>query len=164
MKTTQVNAEAYLNRPYCRVLIPDPETDTYAAMILEFPGCVTQGSTPDEAYERLEEAARAWIEAVVDLGQTIPEPHEENSYSGKFALRMPRGVHKAAAELAEREGTSLNQYIVGAVAEKVGANRLYAELSKMLEQKVEASTVSTVEALVKELSQVRIERTATTDR
>lgn len=133
MSDIQMTPEEFLRRPYTRVLIPDTESGTFAAMIPEFPGCITQGDSPDEAYARLHEAALAWIEAAQDLGQSIPVPREENFYGGKFALRMPASLHKDAAEAAERDGTSLNQFAVAAIAERIGANKLYAVLSKKIE-------------------------------
>ena len=134
MSEIQMTPEEFLRRPYMRVLIPDEETGTFAAMVPEFPGCITQGDSPDEAYARLHEAALEWIEAAQNLGQPIPNPREENSYSGKFALRMPTSLHKEAAEAAERDGTSLNQFVVAAIAERIGANKLYAVLSKKIEE------------------------------
>ena len=35
---------------------------------------------------------------------------------------MPRSLHGALAELAEREGTSLNQFITGTLASAIGWN------------------------------------------
>ena len=133
MSDIRMTPEEFLRRPYTRVLIPDSESGTFAAMIPEFPGCITQGDTPSDAYARLHEAALAWIEAAQDLGQPIPDPQEENTYSGKFALRMPASLHKDAAEAAERDGTSLNQFVIAAIAERIGANKLYALLSKKIE-------------------------------
>src|SRR5207253_2052298 len=78
-KSTKTPNE-YLKEPYQRVLIPDEETSTYTAQILEFPGCVSQGDTVAEAYEKLEEAARGWIEAALDLGQDIPLPLMSQEY------------------------------------------------------------------------------------
>ena len=117
---TKTKAEAYLKRPYRRVLIPDSETGTYTAEIAEFPGCVTEGKTPTEALRRLEAAAESWIEAVLDARQAIPEPIEEQAYSGKFVLRLSRSLHRRAAERAQAEGVSLNLFIATAVAERVG--------------------------------------------
>ena len=48
-----------LKRPYQRVLIPDEESGTFTALIAEFPGCITEGNTPGEAYRSLEEAAES---------------------------------------------------------------------------------------------------------
>jgi len=45
---------------------------------------------------------------------------ESNDYSGKFVTRMAKSLHKRAALWAQREGVSLNQFIVDCVAEQVG--------------------------------------------
>lgn len=63
----------YLKEPYARVLIPD-ENGTYAAEIMEFPGCFAQGDSPAEAMKNLEEAAKCWIKAALSQKQKIPEP------------------------------------------------------------------------------------------
>ena len=42
--------------------------------------------------------------------------------SGRLLLRMPGSLHGALAELAEREGTSLNQFITGTLASAIGWN------------------------------------------
>ncbi|MDP2959243.1 MAG: toxin-antitoxin system HicB family antitoxin [Longimicrobiales bacterium] len=120
------HARSYLNRPYQRVLIPDAESGTVTAMIAEFPGCVTQGNGVQEAYANLEEAAESWIEAAMELGQEIPLPAADQAFSGRVLLRLPKSVHRQAAEAAERDCTSLNQFILAAVAEKVGAARVEA--------------------------------------
>lgn len=116
-----LTTEAYLKRPYQRVLIPDPEKGGYTAKIAEFPGCVTEGDTAAKALKRLEDAAESWIEAVLDMGQAVPEPMAEQEYSGKLMLRLSRSLHRRAAEMAYAEGVSLNQFIVITLAERVGA-------------------------------------------
>jgi predicted HicB family RNase H-like nuclease len=89
---------------------------------MEFPGCVAQGDTISEAHERLEQAAEDWIRVALDLGQDIPPPAEEQTYSGRILVRLPKSLHRRAAEAAGVDGTSLNQFIVAAVAERVGAS------------------------------------------
>ena len=126
-------AREYLKEPYSRVLIPDVETGTYTAKIAEFPGCIAQGDTPEEAYRNLEAAAESWIEELLDMGQQVPEPAVNNQYSGRIALRLPKSLHRKAAQLAEREGTSLNQFLVAAIAEQVGSGGLYARMPEWLE-------------------------------
>lgn len=66
----------YLKLPYHRVFVKDEESGWYTSFIFEFPGCISQGENIQEANEMLEDAAEAWIEAALDLGQTIPEPCE----------------------------------------------------------------------------------------
>jgi predicted RNase H-like HicB family nuclease len=135
--------EEYFKEPYSRVLIPDEESGTYTAVILEFPGCIAQGDTPQEAYEHLEDAAKDWIEAALDLKQEIPSPSQSLSYGGKVLLRLPKSLHRQLALIAEREGISLNQFIVSALSEKVGAFSLYNKLIKKLDQKMFQVAVNT---------------------
>jgi antitoxin HicB len=114
------SVDEILKQSYSRVLRP-AEEGGYSAEILEFPGCVTQGETLEEAYANLEDAARGWLEVVIELGQSVPEPTAENEYSGKIVLRLPRSLHRTAATLAERDGVSLNTFLATAIAERVGA-------------------------------------------
>jgi predicted HicB family RNase H-like nuclease len=131
----------YLKEPYSRVVIPDEESGTYTAQLLEFPGCIAEGDSVQEAYERLEKAALNWIEAALGLGQDVPPPASVCEYGGKVALRLPKSLHKQAVIAAERDGTSLNQFIVMAIAEKVGAARLYCHLIDRLDCRVFQTTV-----------------------
>lgn len=125
----------YLRKPYARVVIPD-ESGGYYAEILEFPGCFADGSTVEQAYEELENAAESWIEVRLSLGQEVPKPFSNLDYSGTISLRLPRSVHKRAAIMAERDRTSLNTFLVSAVAERVGAEDLYNIIAKRLEQRL----------------------------
>ncbi len=135
MDGTSENIRDYLKKPYARILTPDEEYGGYTAEILEFPGCVTEGDTADEALGNLEVAAEGWIEATLNANQRIPEPSDTQEYRGRIALRLPRSLHRRAVQLAEREGTSLNQFLVAAVAERVGAGTLYAEMAQRLERR-----------------------------
>jgi len=114
-----MTANEILQKPYARVLVPESD-GRYTAEIMEFPGCVTYGNSATEALNRLESVASDWIGASIEQGQDIPEPMASVDYSGKLALRMPKGLHRRAAICAEREGCSLNQFIVTSVAESVG--------------------------------------------
>lgn len=115
-------AADFLKKPYGRLLVPE-EDGTYRAEIMEFPGCIAAGETAAEAVDNLENAAINWVEATIEKGRPIPEPMEELDYSGKLVVRLPRGLHKRAAYMANREGISLNQFIVSSIAEQVGAYR-----------------------------------------
>jgi predicted RNase H-like HicB family nuclease len=116
--------------PYARVLTPDSE-GFYVAEILEFEGCLTEGETPAKALKNLESVARDWIETRLEEGLFIPEPFANSEMSGRFALRMPQSLHTKAAILAERDGVSLNTFIVSALAVSVGALDL---LDRMIER------------------------------
>ena len=138
----QKKPDEYLKEPYARILIPDHEGN-FSAEILEFPGCFAQGDTADEAFRNLELAAISWIEAALHHGQDIPPPSINQGYGGRIALRLPRSIHRRASELAERDNTSLNQFILSAVAAKIGAEDFYTALARRLEYRimVTASTV-----------------------
>lgn len=140
--------EEYLKEPYSRVLIPDEESGTYSAVILEFPGCIAQGDTPQEAYENLEDAARDWIETAIDLKQEIPSPSQSLTFGGKVLVRLPKNLHRQLALIAEREGVSLNQFIVSALAEKVGAFALHDRLINKLDKKIYQVATSAVNTIV----------------
>jgi predicted RNase H-like HicB family nuclease len=136
-------SEEYLKDPYSRVLIPDEESGTYTALILEFPGCIAQGDTPQEAYDNLEDAANQWIEAALTLKQDIPSSSQSLSYGGKILLRLPKGLHRQLALIAEREGVSLNQFIVSSLSEKVGASTLYDKLTKTMDRRISQVVINT---------------------
>jgi antitoxin HicB len=124
----RLSPDEYLRLNYKRVLVPDPDGDGFSAKLLEFPGCFAEGETPEEAYGNLELAAADWIEAALAQGQTIPEPAGGDEYSGKIVLRLPRALHQQATELAGLNQTSLNQFLVGAIASRVGAEDIVERL------------------------------------
>lgn len=114
-----MDAHEVLKQPYARLVTPDAD-GSFFAEVVEFPGCFATGATAAEALQNLEGVAVDWINAAVAQGQDIPEPMEANDFSGKLVLRMTKGLHKRSALWAEREGVSLNQFIVTCLAEAVG--------------------------------------------
>lgn len=124
-------AKALVARPYARRLTPD-DSGGFTATIQEFPGCIADGDSPNEALANLEAAALSWIEAQLDLGQPIPEPLALYGYSGKLALRIPRGLHKRVAEQALSEGVSINQFLTSAISLVVGATSVAEKLIEQL--------------------------------
>ena len=96
------------------------QVDAHIFWVAECPalnGCVGQGDTLEEAVAELEENEASWLEIAEECGIPIPEiPMENiNAYSGKLTLRVAPYVHQEAAELARKQGISLNQYINDAV-------------------------------------------------
>jgi len=122
----------FLKAPYTRLVIPDADTGTFTAEVLEFPGCRAQADTAANAYAALNEAMREWLRVEIASGHTIPIPSITRGYSGHLALRIPRSIHKQAARMAEREGVSLNQFLVSSISAAVGAVNMYYDLSRRL--------------------------------
>lgn len=121
----------YVARPYSRILVPD-SSGRYFAEILEFPGCFSEGDTPGQAMDNLNEAMAAWIGAALDSGQAIPAPIATAGYSGRVLLRLPKSLHREAARHAEMDGVSLNQFLVTAIAARVGADDLADRIAARL--------------------------------
>lgn len=113
----------YLNLPYKIEIIPSPEGG-YAAKIIELPGCISQGQTLEEVTANIEDAKICWLEAALEEGIDIPEPLSNNEdYSGKLVVRMPKSLHRVLADRAKEENVSLNQYINYQLSKGVGAIR-----------------------------------------
>jgi antitoxin HicB len=93
---------------------------TYFARIVEFPGCMTEGDTREEALAELDDAMRGWLEVKLEDGDPIPLPITDARFSGKFLVRVPKSVHRELSQRAEHEGVSLNQYVVSALSRCVG--------------------------------------------
>ena len=102
----------YLGLPYNVTVqnIHDESGDYFYARVLELDGCQSHGATVEEAYTNIREAMEGWIEIKLEFGDPIPEPLTDNSYSGKFNIRIPKSLHKRLAMEAENEGVSMNQY------------------------------------------------------
>lgn len=109
----------YLRKPYARLVVPEQD-GTFRAEIMEFPGCIAIGNSAAEALATLEEVAESWLLSELGRGRAIPKPMENIEYSGKLVLRLPKSLHKKAAQAAERDRISLNQFIVSSIAEQVG--------------------------------------------
>ena len=122
MKTKTVDRkplEFYLNLKYPITIHKAPEGG-FVAEIEDLPGCLAQGETLEETYEESEIARKLWVETTYEDGQDIPLPRNDRSYSGKFIVRIPKSLHRKLDLLAEREGVSLNQYLVSELSHVVG--------------------------------------------
>lgn len=114
-----VSSSETLDARYMRRLQPDPDGG-YTATILEFPGCFAEGDSAEEALYNLEQTALSWMRSARANGYPVHEPIDFSGVSGKIALRISRRLHRMAAERAELEGTSLNQFIGNALATYLG--------------------------------------------
>lgn len=113
------NIEYYLELPYTRELIPEPG-GIWFVQIKELPNCMSQGNSPEEALRNIDEAMRGWIKSELEDGEEIPEPKEEEEYSGNFRLRLPKSLHRQLVQVADQQGVSLNAYCSAALAQAVG--------------------------------------------
>jgi predicted RNase H-like HicB family nuclease len=112
MKKTAKKVTSYLELPYNIIIrhIVDESGNYYLATVLEFDGCMSDGATYQEAFENIREAMAGWIETKLTAGFPVPSPIGNETYSGKFLVRLPKTLHARLAIEAEKEGVSLNQY------------------------------------------------------
>ena len=100
--------------------IPASEGGGFMASIPLLKGCMSDGETIQEAYDNLQEAKELWFEDMLKRKLPIPEPLTEESFSGRFLVRIPKSLHKIISEQSKREGLSLNQYVANSLAFMAG--------------------------------------------
>lgn len=93
-------------RQYIGLIHKDGASD-YGVSFPDFPGCITAGSTLDEAQAMAEEALTFHIEGLVEDGEAIPEPSN---------------LEAVMAEAANRDGVAILVAIKGAAPKAVRVN------------------------------------------
>ncbi len=152
---TPKNVASYLGAPYVRMLIPNTEEGGYLAEVLELPGCISEGDTPEDAYRNLDDAMAGWIGASLDSNRPIPEPVGAKEYSGNFPLRISTDLHRAAALRAIQEGVSLNQWIARAIAAQV-TKEYFVDLADEVAKRVAQQILIDVEDVNLSIRRLRV--------
>jgi antitoxin HicB len=62
--------------------LPQDEGGGFMAIVPDLPGCMSDGETPAEALENVQDAIAAWIEAARDLGHKVPPPTRKLQLAG----------------------------------------------------------------------------------
>jgi antitoxin HicB len=107
------------SRGYAVELVEE-EDGTWTAEVPDLPGAVAAGASWAEAVASVGDAIDAWVESARADGLAVPAPTAPASrYSGRFLVRVPRSLHRAAAQHAARDGVSLNTYCVAALSSAV---------------------------------------------
>ncbi len=113
------------DQPYAIVLscAEDGDGAGWTATVEELPGCEAHGATPERAAAAVAGAVERWVRDAEAEGREVPPPGAAAAHSGKLLVRMPRSLHAELVRASEREGTSLNAYIVAALAASVAWRR-----------------------------------------
>ena len=53
------------------------------------------------------------------ISRTLKLPASTETFSGQFKLRLPKSLHRDLTERAKEEGTSLNQYCVYLLSQRI---------------------------------------------
>ena len=118
------------------VLIQWSEEDNASiATVPKLPGLSAFGSTPEEAAKELAIAQEAYIEVLQEDREEIPEPDVLKPFSGQTRLRLPKSLHALLSYEAQREGVSLNTYIVQLLSER-NALRQFRKAMASLENQI----------------------------
>ena len=81
--------EEYMKKKYKMEIVE--EDDGFAITYPDLSGCISIGDTVEEVLKNGDDARREWFYAMIESGESIPEPSEE--YSGHFRLRVPKSLH-----------------------------------------------------------------------
>ena len=99
---------------YQIVLLWSPEDECYVATLPAWQNARTHGATLEEAVKNAGQVLSLLIDSALEHGEAIPPP--ERRFSGNLRLRLPTSLHGRLVREAEREGVSLNQWIVARLA------------------------------------------------
>lgn len=97
--------EYYMALPYLIRVVLERCTDgspCYRAYYPELPGCMSHGTTPEEAIKNLSEAKHLYIETLLQKGLSVPEPQRaltSTSYEAPIWITIP-------VEAEEQESTT----------------------------------------------------------
>lgn len=111
-----------MNKYEIRV-VPKTDADGDMYWTAYFPnveGCVGGGATAEEAICEAQENLEVFLQYLKDNDEDIPPEYVEPQYSGKLPFRTTKTNHKKLAELAEREGVSINAVLNSAVDQYLG--------------------------------------------
>jgi antitoxin HicB len=90
----------------------------YLVEFPEYPGCIADGESPEEAIREGRDALTSYLQTLEELGRPVPKTGDV--YGGQWRQRVPKSLHAALARRAEREGVSLNMLVTTILAEGLG--------------------------------------------
>jgi antitoxin HicB len=99
---------------YQMVILWSDEDQCYVVTLPAWQNARTHGATLEEAVRNARDVLTLLIESATRHGEPIPPP--ERRFSGNLRLRLPASLHGRLVREAEREGVSLNQWIVSRLA------------------------------------------------
>ena len=111
------------------------DDDGFFIEIPDLPGCMTFCEEFNQINETAEDAKRSWISSRLERGLEVPEPRNEEDFSGKILLRLTKSLHRSLSNQAKRERISLNQYMLGLLSSssslKEIENRLIEKIKEL---------------------------------
>jgi antitoxin HicB len=98
--------------------LSEEEGGGYLIEFPDFPGCIADGETPEEAIREGRDALISYLRTLEELKRPVPKTGEV--YGGQWRQRVPKSLHAALAKRADHEGVSLNMLVTTILAEGMG--------------------------------------------
>jgi len=95
--------------------LSDADGGGYLIEFPDYPGCMADGDTPEEAIAEGRDALASYVATLRDLGRPIPHPPEEARKSWRDQISA--SIHAALAKRADAEGISLSALVAKLLAE-----------------------------------------------
>ena len=112
-------------------LIWSDEDDSYIALAPAFPGLSAFGDTQEEAISEALTVIEGFIQVLTENGESIPAPDILEEFSGQTRLRLPKSLHSSLTIEAQRQGVSLNTYIIHLLSQNNIASQIKRDLQKL---------------------------------
>lgn len=126
---TQVNKMPSRKNDYPILLrkLSKAEGGGYLAEFPDLPGCMADGTTPEEALVEAQDALKSYVASVKKHGDKLPAPTES-----VWRQRAPKSLHHRLQVEAEREGVSFNTLIISMLSEGLGRKEVALPAHKAL--------------------------------
>ena len=112
---TLINSYPFTIRP-----LSEEDGGGFAIEYPDLPGCISDGNTPEEAFNNGCDAVKSYLLSCVKHGDPFPKP---SAASGQWRQRVPRSLHSRLVAKARQEGVSLNTLVTAMIAEGLGKRR-----------------------------------------
>lgn len=109
-----------INYPFMIRPLDEKEGGGFLIEFPDFPGCIADGTTIEEAIHAGEDALKSWVNTAKEFGDDIPDESPYIKYSGQWRIRVPKSLHAQLAYQAKLESVSLNMLAATLLAEGIG--------------------------------------------
>ena len=110
MKKTKIDLPRFEIKP-----LTGEDGGGYLIEFLDFPGCIADGATPEEAIREGRDALLSYTRTLEELGRKVPK--QGAAFAGQWRQRVPKSLHADLVRRASKEGVSLNMLVTTLLAD-----------------------------------------------
>ena len=104
--------------------LAEDEGGGYLIEFPDFPGCVSDGETPEQAIEEGRDALASYCKTLEELCRPVPVTGDANG--GHWQHQVSKSLHVALVVRADREGVSLNKLLTAMLDEKTDPRQAFS--------------------------------------